>query len=239
MGDSWADEEYLGNTLEENCASKETINVGVSGALASMWANGHECCGIPTWIRSPITHVYMSLGGNDYMDRNCGESAFPGIRRDLTDVIEKLRSQFGQNVAITMTGYGIPSRVLPMERNCNRDSFARFQLELASIASLNNVQFVDVSEWFLARPSDQWSSSTYFVDDIHLSRAGYNRMWRDPIFQNAFGCGNSGNPITTTRLPTTTTNSNSGSNTHKKLSSEFSEKRFLFFASLWEMNFPC
>ena len=25
----------------------------------------------------------------------------------------------------------------------------------------------------------------------------------------------------------------------KKLSSEFSEKRFLFFASLWEMNFPC
>lgn len=213
IGDSWMGPEFEQGTLDANCAGKNVNNIAQSGSTAQEWLSGDIRIGEAKG--EPISSVYLTLGGNDLMGNGCRTSFFPTIRQRLNGIIAQIRADYGSSIPILMTGYG---RGAGDGDGCGEAVLFGYNALIESIANENGASFVNIHHLFKNNPSDPFGNPQYFVDDIHLSVAGYNRMWSLPALQSAFGCGNYGNPITTTsrpstttRLPTTTTNSNSGS----------------------------
>jgi lysophospholipase L1-like esterase len=189
IGDSWIDSEFELGTLSQNCASKTVINLGASGSTAQQWLNGDINLAEARDEDVTFTHAYVSLGGNDQMGAGCRTSALTSIASDLTAINNQVRSIYGQSIQIVMTGYGMGPD--PATDGCDDDTLRQFQVMISQVAQETGATFVDVRNLFKRNPSDELGQSQYFVDAIHLNRAGYNRMWQLPALQSAFNCGGS------------------------------------------------
>jgi len=211
LGDSWVGPDFEQGTLDANCAGKNVINIAESGSTAEEWLSGDIRIGQAKG--EAISSVYLSLGGNDMMGNGCRTSFFPVIRQRLNAVVAQIRVEYGSSIPIVMTGYGMGAGA---GDGCGESVLFAYNAVIESVATETGAIFVDIHHLFKNNPSDPFGNPEYFVDDIHLSVAGYDLMWSLPALQSAFECGNSGNPTTSTTDP----NSGNPATTSRLLTTE-------------------
>ncbi|CAJ1390609.1 unnamed protein product [Effrenium voratum] len=135
--------------------------------------------------------AWVSIGGNDFLNAGCPDEFFflQYLQKDVEKVVEHLQMLTPQT-KIVLTGYCVPSGDLawhPREACHKPQALLPVNLALKQAAEAKAVAFVNVSTIFggsFARHSDP----TYFQDDIHLNRRGYDRLWEYAPLRQALGC---------------------------------------------------
>ena len=209
MGDySCGNPEGLGGMsfLTDFCAGAEVVNVAVSGSTAVQWAENqvhHHLIDAGMKLAGKgVTHIWMSLGGNDYM--NPGENApqdAPGIGSAACEIstanlVARLDSAVqGVSSAVQNSGMATSTTKIvlvgycqPFVSQCSTSDMKPLNDALKQVADAagESVEFHDISSRCGGKPSDK----SYFVaDGLHLNRKGYCSIFSDPSVQSAFNCG--------------------------------------------------
>lgn len=105
LGDSNA--EFSGTSLNNFCRGCTVLNKGIGGTMTPDWGMAkimEVAQSLPEGFVP--THVWLSIGGNDYMERhNCQDSLADQLQAEITEVGSNLRSVLPPEVQILMTAY--------------------------------------------------------------------------------------------------------------------------------------
>jgi lysophospholipase L1-like esterase len=199
LGDSWA--EFAQSYPTNFCPGLAVVNNGVASSLASEWATNSACpppendrqCSAPASFgaTSDITHVWLSIGGNDFIDTGCPSDAnsLLRIKNDIRAAIDQVRTAGGSGVQILLSGYATPTGPLA-NGNCGVMISAiknlNDQVHLAT-SGLANVSFIGIADTCGATATT-YSDAQYFQDTIHLNMRGYCEVFTDARVQSALGC---------------------------------------------------
>ena len=207
IGDSSG--EFAGTSLADFCAGATVVNRAISGTFATQWGTSggtgcdpstDTCCGadggtcqasnaFSTTYGTGYSHVWIGLGGNDYLDApGCGMSQAE-LETRITSVLTEVKgaaSAAGYGaIPILATGYCQPIEAVGACASPN----TRLNDAWASVAS-TDPQVTFVSSGSACGGGDaSWSSGAYHVDNIHLNNRGYCKTWTMPAVQSALGCG--------------------------------------------------
>ena len=203
IGDSWAS--LSGNYLANVCGSSTTRpiqNDAISGSTAKQWA--YKRLGVEAIDKSEIeyTHVWLSVGGNDLLDKKCDMSIADKVAANVVNVIKQVvdasrgeaavgEVAYREDLKILYFGYSIPSRDV-----CGEVTTATLyakQTEIIFDAIHNSdygeyVTTIDISDMFVTPESSPLSDSSYFADAIHLNEAGYKKLFSGYNVLRFFDC---------------------------------------------------
>jgi len=191
------------NYLEKVCKGKKVNNLGISGSTALQWSQderGDLCAGSsigacsaaeafsPKYGRG-YTHLWISLGGNDFLDSMCTMPE-EELQRRMNEVVKSARAAAGPDVTIVMMGYPMPTAQVT-ESYCPdykpSDTMVNREAKNACAAD-SNCRFVSTAFLDGARSYDEFSSGQLHADAIHLNAKGYCAMFTMKEVQEAFQC---------------------------------------------------
>eukprot|EP00986_Skeletonema_menzelii_P017254 scaffold18509_cov158-Skeletonema_menzelii.AAC.4 len=203
IGDSWAS--LSGNYLANVCGPSTTRpiqNDAISGSTAKEWA--YNRLGVEAIDTSEIeyTHVWLSVGGNDILDKECDMSIVDKVAANVINVIKQVvdasrgeaavgKVAYREDLKILYFGYSIPSRDV-----CGQGRTASLyakQTEIIFEAIRNSdyaeyVTTIDISDMFVTSESSPLSDPSYFADAIHLNEVGYKRLFSGYSVLRFFDC---------------------------------------------------
>lgn len=188
VGDSMSS--YMGQTLESICAGTEVFNAGIGGTTAQEWAsyssNVVNSCGGGPW-----NVVYISVGGNDFLQSGCTISMSELIKNVENSVVNIVTNIAPGAEKYLMTGYCMPTASTD---GCGTPTdFSSLSIAIQNISpSLpNGVDFeVIESQNVCGGDASTFSNSLYFQDVIHLNSKGYCAIFTQPRVQNVLSCEN-------------------------------------------------
>lgn len=222
-GDSWA--QSLGSLLSKACPGKSVVNMGNDvTAAASLWGPSIinppvSCPGRPLdfpanctltsvnafnkMYGSGYTHVWMLVGGIDFMSSNCGKSS-----PMLFDIIRSATTSF-QNAAppgakLLMTGYAAPPETQAIAslgpHPCSfPENWVPLQSTIKSVCeSVKGCTYIDISSSLegnlgsdkssVSKPKLACSKPKYFKDEFSLNEEGTMKILKLKEIQSFFGC---------------------------------------------------
>ena len=194
VGDSHA--EFSGTSLGVFCKGCTIINKGIGGTMTPDWtlAKMMEVAeSLPEGLMP--THIWLSIGGNDYMERHhCQSDMVPTLQAEITEVLSTLRSVVPPEVKIIMTGYAqVTGEICDYPGFPPKGPGGIVELNglIAAAAASVGATFVNAAE------AVGGGSPTSFTpmelgthqDLIHLSNKGYCRLFTFAETQAFFGCG--------------------------------------------------
>ena len=200
LGDSMAELSY--NYVSGACPNSKVVNSGVSSSTAAEWAasstncpagGGASCSAATAFAAAPqTTHVWLSVGGNDFLDGGClgDATSLQSLTTTIQNAITTVRAAVGSQVKIVMTGYCIAK--MPLSEfggNCGTRA-ALNALNTAvgqATVGLANVEYVDAS-YFCGATATSYSDPAFFLDAIHLNQLGYCTVFTEPGVQTALSC---------------------------------------------------
>jgi lysophospholipase L1-like esterase len=191
------------NYLEQVCKNKKVNNLGISGSTALQWSQnerGGLCAGSSIGACSAAeafspkhgkgyTHLWISLGGNDFLESTCTMPE-EELQHRMNEVVRSARAAAGPAVTIVMMGYPIPTaRVTesycpgykPSDRMVTREAKNACATDL-------NCRFVETAFVDGAGSYDEFSSGHLHADEIHLNAQGYCALFTMKEVQEAFQC---------------------------------------------------
>ena len=230
LGDSWASASgdfltgvcgLVENGTESN--EREVTNNGKSGSTAKQWVSNGVVQQSFSNTQNQFDHVWLSIGGNDFLGNNCDDGVNDEITGDIEQVVGDIfNASTNDELKILMTGYGYPS-----EDVCgNGRTISQFDKLNSSIQEAMNkidrVTYVDVSSEFVTSESSPYSDKEWYADSIHINREGYIKLFSMQPIQEFFECsiGTSSSPSS---APSTTS-----SPTHQIALCDDSSVRFKF-----------
>lgn len=189
------------NFVQEFCGGASIHNAAVSGSTAWQWRSGGTHSAVQAFkdAGAGVTHVWLSVGGNDWMtpgedadapganSGGCGISTADlksRIQKAVTAVKEAATADGIQDIKIVMTGYCVPTQPECDGKTDASDLITAYQ-EIAQ--SDGNVQFVDISE-ACGGNSGKKGDVQFFTDAIHLNQRGYCAAFSLDGVQSALGC---------------------------------------------------
>ena len=207
IGDSWA--EFAGTqTVKKACGSSfKVTNGGIGGTTAAQWSASSSLVSESVPGTQDVITVVLSLGGNDYLNRQCSlsKSQISNLDAALKSVVSKVKNR-APNARIVSFGYPRPSSEAECPGVSSPGELVTTINNLLADA-FNNLEGVDVmmtpSDFFGSGPGNAgYSNKKYFVDAIHLSSVGYDKLFDQPAAKRLLGCSDDGNEETPTAPPT-------------------------------------
>ena len=193
IGDSHA--EFSGTSLGNFCRGCTVLNKGIGGTMTPDWSMAKIMEVAQTLPEGfTPTHVWLSIGGNDYMERhNCQDSLADQLQAEITEVGSNLRSVLPPQVQIMMTAYAQSTGEI-----CDFPGFppkgpaAGVQLSsiTAKAAEAFGAVFIPALEAVGGGTETSFTpeSEQTHQDIIHLSNKGYCRLFTNHAVQSFFGC---------------------------------------------------
>ena len=203
IGDSWAS--LSGNYLGNVCGSsniRPIKNDAKSGSTAKQWAYKRLGVEVIENARYEYTHVWLSIGGNDFLNNQCDMSIADKVAANVVNVIKQLvdASQgnaavgeipFPHDIKILYFGHSIPSKDV-----CGQGRTAELFAEQSNIVfdAIHNSAYAeyvttfDASEMFVTAESSPLSDRKYFADAIHINEEGYMKLFSDYHVLRFFDC---------------------------------------------------
>jgi len=201
FGDSIAEwSERDGKLSTHNyCSGKAFKNYAVAGTTSTEWALDSVTDKSLTDILNDIdttkhrvTHVWISLGVNDYLLNDCQVPT--NMASNLQLIFNKIRS-VKPDAKIIATGYAqLSRRINPgiCTNFSDRDAISKVAIsqvntELKTICESNGVMFVD-NKWLFGGSPTSYANPDYSWDYLHLNEKGYCRWFTDNAMQSALEC---------------------------------------------------
>jgi len=189
LGDSWA--QGGASSLGVSCGGSVVANEGKGGSKAYQWSNASTYCSVPDSIAGRnFTHVWLSIGGNDFKEGWCStsETFLDTLEANIVATIELVREEL-PGVPILMTGYAIPAAPINEDVCALPSELEPLQLTIQRACTATNATFIDVAETLGGSFEMETSSSwTYFADSQHPNDLGYQTIFSMPEIQAFFGC---------------------------------------------------
>jgi len=206
IGDSWASlsGNYAANICGSSSPTRPIQNGAKSGSTAKAWA--YKRLGVESIenARYEYTHVWLSIGGNDFLDNNCDMSIADEVAANVVNVIkqvvdasqgvagvDEVAFQNKEDIKILYFGYSIPSQDV-----CGQGRTATLFAEQGNIIfdAIQNSDYAeyvttfDISNMFVTSESSPLSDPSYFVDAVHLNEEGYTRLFSGYQVLRFFDC---------------------------------------------------
>lgn len=205
LGDSNA--EFAGSSLSIFCPGCTVVNMGIGGTFTTDWSMAklmEVAAMLPEGFMP--THVWLSIGGNDFMDRhNCQTSLAEQLQAEITEVGSNLRSLLPPDVAILMTAYAQSTGEI-CDYPGHPPKGPAAAVELSSItekaAEAFGAVFIPAIKAVGGGTETSYTpeSEKTHQDLIHLSNKGYCRLFTNHAVQSFFGCAD-GEPIDCESVP--------------------------------------
>ncbi len=152
------------------------------------------------------THVWLSVGGNDFLGNQCDLSIADKVAANIVNVIKQVvdasqgqgddeategEDADTQDIKILYFGYAIPSKDV-----CGSGQTATLfekqrQIVFDAIHDSDYAEYVttiDISKMLVTSESSPLSDSSYFADAIHINERGYNRIFSGYSVLRFFDC---------------------------------------------------
>ena len=193
LGDSWA--AIAGDYAANICGLSETryvTNDAKSGTTASQWAEKETAVDSVAKWEYDYEYVWLSLGGNDFLDNKCDIDMAEDVAANIVTVIGQIvENSPNEDIKILYFGYSVPSADV-----CGNGQTAQLFEEQGAtifnaIKSSNYTEYVttiDISEMFVKWGTGGLSDSSYYYDEIHLNMLGYMHLFSSYKVQHFFGC---------------------------------------------------
>lgn len=195
LGDSWASlsGDYAANICGLS-STRQVTNAAKAGTTASQWAEGETAIQSMEKAEYEYDYVWISLGGNDFLDNKCDISLAEEVAADIVTVIgHVVDNSPNENIKILYFGYSVPS-----DDVCQNGMTAQLFEEQGAIifeaiqASdyAKYVTLLDISEMFVKTwgSNGGLSDPYYYYDEIHLNQMGYLHLFSSYRVQRFFGC---------------------------------------------------
>lgn len=193
LGDSLA--EFAGTSLSVFCPNCNMLNRGIGGTMTSDWTIDkfmEEAERLPEGFLP--THVWLSIGANDFMDRYfCESDMVPSVTAEILEVASNLRSVLPPETQILLTGYAQST-----EETCDYEGHSakgpQAVVELnaifASVAATIGATFIDAMIAVGGGNAEQFTpvELNLHQDQAHLSNKGYCKLFTYHEMQSFFGC---------------------------------------------------
>jgi len=193
LGDSWA--AIAGDYAANICGlsnSRLVTNDAKSGTTAAQWAEGETAVGSMEKAEYDYEYVWLSLGGNDFLDNKCDIDISEEVAANIVTVIGHIVDNSpNEDIKILYFGYSVPS-----DDVCGNGITAQLFEEQGAIifdaikasAYADYVTTFDISEMFVKWGNGGLSDSYYYYDEIHLNQMGYLHLFSSYKVQRFFGC---------------------------------------------------
>ena len=181
LGDSWvsASGDFLSNVcgLVENGTEsdkREVTDNDYSGSTAKQWVSNGVVQQFFSNAHNQFDHVWLNIGGNDFLGNNCDDNVNDEINGDIEQVVGGIFYKSPNNeLKILMTGYGYPTSE---DICCNGQLISQFDKLNSSIQQAMNkidrVTHVDISSEFVTSESSPYSDKEWYAGNIHINREG-------------------------------------------------------------------
>merc|ERR1719171_1892703 len=182
-GDSHAEMSEM--ILQDVCGGSKVVNVGVSGSQAYEFATGDMITGgcidrpqrcTPDGVftseesdevSTDFTHMYLSLGGNDWLDNGCTASIQDGVSDSVRGAINEMLRAGPSGMKILMTGYSYASDEFD---DCTPGDLPllmeAIENAVKSCDDPSRVEYIDVIGLFGGTPSKPFSNKKFYEDAI-------------------------------------------------------------------------
>jgi lysophospholipase L1-like esterase len=205
LGDSNA--EFAGSSLSIFCRGCKVVNMGIGGTFTTDW-NMAKLMEVAATLPEGFmpSHVWLSIGGNDYMDRhNCQTSLANQLQAEITEVGSNLRSILPPEVKILMTSYAqTTGEICDYPGHPPKGPAAGVELTsiIAKAAEAFGAVFIPAMNAVGGGTATSFTpeSEQTHQDLIHLSNKGYCRLFTNDAVQSFFGCAG-GEPIDCESVP--------------------------------------
>lgn len=193
LGDSWA--AIAGDYAANICGlsnSRLVTNDAQNGSTASDWAEKETAVQSMEKGEYDYEYVWLSLGGNDFLDAKCDISISDQVAEDIVTVIGQIVDNSpNPDIKILYFGYSVPSVDV-----CGNGQTAQLFEEQGAIifnaikssAYSDYVTTFDISEMFVKWGTNGLSDEYYYYDEIHLNQMGYLHLFSSYKVQRFFGC---------------------------------------------------
>lgn len=177
LGDSWAS--LSGDYMSNVCGPQTTRlvqNDAKSGSTADDWASGETAVKSMTNANYDYDYVWLSLGGNDFLDAKCDISVAEQVGEDIITTISHIvDNSANPNIKILYFGYSYPSSDICGD-GTTADLFDQ-QSALIRKAIKNSdyskyVTVLDISKTFVTMSSSPLSDEKWYADEIHMNELG-------------------------------------------------------------------
>lgn len=192
LGDSWA--AISGDYAANICGLKTTrliTNDAENGSTANEWAEKETAVESMTKAEYDYEYVWLSLGGNDFLDNKCDIDMAEEVAADIVTVIgQVVDNSPNENIKILYLGYAVPSDDVCGNGMTSELFEAMTYTIFGAIKASDYAKYVtlhDISEMFMPWGSNL-SDEYYFYDDIHLNEIGYMHLFSSYKVQRFFGC---------------------------------------------------
>eukprot|EP00985_Skeletonema_marinoi_P017433 scaffold9557_cov85-Skeletonema_marinoi.AAC.3 len=152
--------------------------------------------------RYEYTHVWLSVGGNDFLDNKCDMSIADKVAANVVNVIKQVvdashgeaavgEVAFQQDLKILYFGYSIPSRDVCGQGRTAKLFAKQGEIIFDAIHNSDYAEYVttfDISDMFVTSESSPLSDPSYFADAIHLNDVGYTRLFSGYNVLRFFDC---------------------------------------------------
>jgi len=207
MGDSMAELSF--DILAKSCSGKSVINLGVSGSTANEFFTGQaetggcidgDVCSAKDAFKSNYgsgyTHVWLSVGGNDWLGAQCDADIESTLEDKISGVIDSVFKESPKGgIKLLITGYGYPSDAVG-ECPKGNEKVDRLQnaIQQAAVNNVNadSILFVQATLELFGGSTTNYSDKKWFADAIHLNEAGYKKLFSLVEIQDFLKCNDEG-----------------------------------------------
>jgi len=189
IGDSWATQTK--DYIDYFCSGATSYNFGIQGEMAASWVDVVPANVQDAFSDNDVTYnsVFFSIGGNDFFWSECTLNQ-EEVQEVVSDALSTVVQKIGNAVPIVMIGYCASTACQtvcePVEMNARYESL-NFGIKAACEAT-PNCSFVDVWRVCDFDYETGYSSGVLHRDPIHISKAGYCKIFEQPEIQAAFNC---------------------------------------------------
>lgn len=147
-------------------------------------------------------YVWLSLGGNDFLNSQCDISLADKIADNVVNVIKQVvdsslgvaspgQESLNHDIKILYFGYSLPSSDVCGQGKTDNLFAKQEEIIFDAIRQSDYSEYVtliDISDMFVTSESSPLSDPSYYVDAIHLNEDGYMKLFSDYRVQWFFGC---------------------------------------------------
>jgi lysophospholipase L1-like esterase len=194
LGDSWAS--LSGDTLSNICGpgtkSRNIQNDATSGSTAAEWASKEMAVSSLSKAKFDHDYVWLSIGGNDFLDNKCDISATEEVATNVLQVISDIvENSSNEDLRILYFGYSYPSQDV-CGGGTTADLFDASNKDIRDAIKNSDysdyVKVLDISNEFVTAGSAPLSDEKWYTDAIHMNEYGYVKLFSKISIQRFFGC---------------------------------------------------
>jgi len=195
--------------LAYTCSGKSVVNLGISGSTAHEFFTGKaetegcidsNVCSAKNAFKSKYgsgyTHVWLSVGGNDWLGAACDSYIESTLEDEISGVIDSVFNESpDKGIKILITGYGYPSEsVGDCPKGNEKVDRLHKAIKQAAVKNGNSdsILFVQATLELFGGSTSNYSDDKWFADAIHLNEAGYEKLFSLAEIQDFLQCDGGG-----------------------------------------------